>query len=222
MESIDSDTIKIIHNWSNGGTVKPIEVASNLRREWELDGRFIVGYSGNLGRAHEFETLLEVVEQLKAVPEILFLFIGGGALMEALKQAAVSRRLDNFVFKPYQPREQLRQSLGMPDLHLVVLRPEMEGLIVPSKIYGILAAGKPTLFIGDPLGEIPSILRESDSGVIVESGDSEGLVKQILELRDNLDRVKRMGINARAVFDERYSQSRAFEAWEGIFNSLSE
>ena len=222
MESIDSDTIKIIHNWSNGGTVKPIEVASNLRREWELDGRFIVGYSGNLGRAHEFETLLEAVEQLKAVPEILFLFIGGGALMEALKQAAVSRRLDNFVFKLYQPREQLRQSLGMPDLHLVVLRPEMEGLIVPSKIYGILAAGKPTLFIGDPLGEIPSILRESDSGVIVESGDSEGLVKQILELRDNLDRVKRMGINARAVFDERYSQSRAFEAWEGIFNSLSE
>ena len=259
-EGVNLRKIKIIHNWADGDTIKPLgavdhhrtvfslsqelktisdyyssvsakevletswhgEISSPLRTEWELDGKFVIGYSGNLGRAHEFDTLLRAMEHLNDEEEIQFLFIGGGAQMQALKDTAVDRHLNHLMFKPYQPREQLSESLGVPDLHLVVLRPELEGFIVPSKIYGILAAGKPTVFIGDPLGEIPRILRESDAGVVVETGDVETLVKQILELKGNPDRVRQMGIHARAVFDERFSQRRAFEAWEEVFKSLSE
>jgi len=228
-EGVSADRVQIIHNWADGEAIKPIESAclqededreANKKKAWGLEGKFVVGYSGNLGRAHEFQTLLGAAEALKGDRDIVFLFIGGGAQVELVQKEGEKRGLENLQFKPYQPREVLCQSLSVPDVHVIVLRPELEGLIVPSKFYGIAAAGRPSLFIGDLDGEIPKILRASQAGVAVEVADVEGLVKQLLWMKENREELQSMGGNARVVFDSRFSKMAAFKRWEEVVKSV--
>src|SRR4029079_4752683 len=94
---------------------------------------------------------------------------------------------------PYQPRERLRESLGLGDLHWISLRPEFEGLIVPSKIYGVLAAGRPALMVGDPEGEIGRLLRQNDCGITVRVSRGATMARAILGLRGEPDRRETMG-----------------------------
>src|SRR5207248_2927152 len=116
--------------------------------------KIVVGYSGNLGTAHETDTLIEAAEILKDRADICFLVIGGGSRLSKLQEEVAVRDLRNFVFQPYQTREQLPTTLTLPDIHWLSLRAEFEGLIVPSKFYGIVAAGRPMILIGSQTGEL--------------------------------------------------------------------
>ena len=216
-EGVASDKIRVIHNWADGKAIRPMASEENsLRREWGLEEKFVVGYSGNLGRAHDFKTIIDAAEKLNNEKDIVFLFIGGGARVGLVKDEARKCNLDNLMFKPYQPREMLNQSLGLPDVHLVVLRPEMEGLIVPSKFYGIAAAGKPTLFIGDVEGEIAEIISKHEAGLSVAVGDSEALANNIRVLQKDPGKLNRLGMNARKVFDVEFEMHKSLEKWEKI------
>lgn len=213
--------IRVIHNWADGGAICPTRREVNpLRAEWGLDGKFVVGYSGNLGRAHEFETMVNAADLLRARNDVVFLFIGSGANRERLERKARELGLGNVHFHPYQPREKLGLSLTVPDVHLVSLRPELEGLIVPSKFYGIAAAGRPTLAIGDPEGEIPTILRRYDIGYTVMPGDAEGLAVRIVELADNPDLCSTMGTRAREVFEQQFDLPHAMQAWRECLDAV--
>lgn len=216
-EGISKDRVRVIHNWSDGEEIRPIDRSGNtLLAQWGLEGKFVVGYSGNMGRAHEFTTLLEAAELLSANPDIVFLLIGDGAQRASIVRFAEQRGLKNIVLKPYQPRELLRLSLGVPQVHVVSLLPSLEGLIVPSKFYGIAAAGRPTIYIGDPDGEIPCILRESDCGPAISIGDSRRLADVILDMMRNPALVRRLGMQARAVFDRQFDKNHALLAWEQL------
>lgn len=212
-QGIDDRHIQVIHNWADGEAIQPIDRLDNpLRAEWGLRDKFVVGYSGNLGRAHEFTTLLETAELLRDEDDVVFLFIGGGALSRQIKEAARAKGLENLMFKPYQPRAKLAQSLGIADVHVVILRPEMEGLIVPSKYYGIAAAGRPVLFIGDTQGEIAQMLKRANGGGSVAPGDPTGAAKSIRVWRANR-RDNSEGTNARMNFDSHYSFQIALRNW---------
>ena len=214
---VDQDRVRVVHNWCDDARIRPLPPASSpLRRQWGLDCKLVVGYSGNLGRAHEYRTLLSAADRLRERHDIAFLFIGGGAAMNGLREQAQARGLGNLLFRPYQPAERLAESLAVPDVHLVVLRPEMEGLIVPSKFYGIAAAGRPTLFVGSLEGEIAGLLSAADAGVAVAQGDGAGLAAAILRLCDDAALRERMGRNARRLCEERFSRRGAFEHWEQI------
>jgi glycosyltransferase involved in cell wall biosynthesis len=218
---VDPRRIAVIPNWADGALLRPVERGANpLRAEWGLGDRFVVGYSGNLGRVHEFGTVLGAAEALRSQADIVFLFIGDGAQKAALATAAQGRALSNILFRPYQPREALGQSLGAADAHLVTLRPELEGLVVPSKFYGVAAVGRPTIFIGDPEGEIGSVVREARCGMCVRQGDAEGLARAITTLRDDSATRERMGTNARQVFDERFDRSIGVAAWRRLLDSV--
>jgi glycosyltransferase involved in cell wall biosynthesis len=216
-EDVAPGRISIIHNWVDGESIQPLlNEDSLLREEWGLAGKFVVGYSGNLGLAHEIETVLSAAELLRHDQGVCFLFVGGGSQLKLLKDEVAKRSLQNFVFQVYQPREMMSQSLAAADVHLTILRPELEGLIVPSKIYGIFAAGRATLFIGDADGEVARMLREADAGVTVATGDGEAMVRQIHKMRTNPAELARMGINARNTFDERFAAQKAFAQWEAV------
>jgi glycosyltransferase involved in cell wall biosynthesis len=174
-----------------------------------------------MGRVHEFRTVLDAAEALRAQADIVFLFIGGGAQKAAVAAAVQERGLSNVLFKPYQPRASLGQSLSAADAHLVTLRPELEGLVVPSKFYGVAAVGRPTIFIGDAEGEIGSVVREAQCGMCVKQGDGEGLAGAITMLRDDSALRERMGANARRVFDERYDKAIAVAAWRRLLQSVT-
>lgn len=212
-----SDSIRIIHNWADGSGIVPLRSSDNpLLDEWELRGKFVVGYSGNMGRAHQFDTILEIAEKLGGYDDIIFLFIGGGAKRIWIEQQVKQRGLDNVLFKDYQPRERLSQSLGVPNLHLISLNPDLEGLIVPSKFYGIAAAGRPMLFIGDESGEIARMIKSADCGASVTPGDATSAVDYILSIKESREEADCKGRNARDASVKQFSMKHAFSDWEAV------
>jgi glycosyltransferase involved in cell wall biosynthesis len=214
-QSVENTTV--IHNWADGEAIRPLAPAQNpLRERWKLDGCFVVGYSGNLGRAHDLEPILDAAERLRHRERLRFLFIGGGAGKPWLEEQAARRGLSSFLFKPYRPRSELGWSLTAPDVHLVSLRPELEGYVVPSKFYGVAAAGRPTIFLGDEEGEIARIVRAADCGAVVDPHDGEALARLIGSWMDEEDRVRGLGANARCAYDRNYSMQVSCEAWKGI------
>jgi glycosyltransferase involved in cell wall biosynthesis len=220
---IPNTKLTVIENWSDATAVMPLlRSASHLRHEQGLNERFVVGYSGNLGRAHEFATLLGAAEILGDTPGIAFLIIGGGARMSALRQAVVDRGLDNFVFLPYQARDRLGDSLAAADVHLASLLPALEGLIVPSKFYGILAAGRPVVFIGDPDGEIAREIRAADCGRVIDVDDSARLACELQKLRDDESMRLAMGQRARNLLTEKYDVRIGIDKWAALLNELED
>ncbi|MGO9484238.1 MAG: glycosyltransferase family 4 protein [Rhodomicrobium sp.] len=225
--------ICIIPNWASGGLVRPVARKDNaLAKEWGLEDTFVAGYSGNLGRAHDIGTFLAAIAALErhASPgeggnyglarEIRWLFIGGGAQMEALKREVHERKLKSILFKPYQPQELLSESLSLADVHLISLRPQLEGLIVPSKYYGIAAAGRPAIFVGDPEGEIAKTIEQSETGFVVREGDGSGLASAILTLAREPGLASIQGERARALFEARFDFPIALEAWERVLRQV--
>jgi len=154
---------------------------NSFRREHDLMGRFVVMYSGNLGLAHPFAAMLEAAERLQPVlPQVVFLFVGQGPRLPWVMEQARQRQLANVRFLPLQPRANLGQSLRAADVHLASMREDLCGLVVPSKVYGVLAAGRPCLFLGPPESEAAQLILRAGCGAVLPSTDG-AKVAQCLE-----------------------------------------
>jgi glycosyltransferase involved in cell wall biosynthesis len=141
--------------------------------------------------------------------------------MPGFKQAVADHGLSNVEFLPYQARESLGDSLAAADVHVVSLLPALEGLIVPSKFYGILAAGRPVAFIGDKEGELARIVRAAACGIAIERGDSAELVRQLRRLRDDASLRHGMGDRARHLLTQSYSLDAGVCKWELLLADVS-
>ena len=221
---IDRTGICVLPNWADCDALRPVDHRANaLNAAWQLSHSFTVGYSGNLGRAHDIETLLDAIGMVEyasrdassAMP-IRWLFIGGGILFESMKRRTAERGLQTVDFQPYQPRERLSESLSAADVHIVSLKPELEGLIVPSKFYGVAAAGRPTLFIGAGDGEIARVLKRNRCGLTIVLGDAAGLARAIQSLASDLRGCREMGERARAMCEALYSKTGAIQSWHKL------
>jgi len=192
--------------------------ANPFRMMHKLGERFVVLYSGNLGAAHDFGTLLDAAKGLKDRSDIVFLIAGGGPRLAWVQKQVEERHLTNVRFLPYQPREMLRYSLSAGDVHLVTLRPGFQGLLVPSKFIGALASGRPLLFVGPNEGEIPDAIRVGGCGFIVEPGDATALSEAIVALQ--ADDAKRQEWDpGRGSFSSRITLARK---WRRNFAGYSE
>jgi colanic acid biosynthesis glycosyl transferase WcaI len=220
---ISPERIRVIPNWCDDEEIRPMAPLDNpLRLEWGLGDRFVVGYSGNLGRGHEFATVLAASERLRGDQHLCFLFIGGGNRFAELARAVRERGLDHlFRFLPYQERGVLKLSLGVPDIHLISLRPELEGLIVPSKLYGIAAAGRPIIAVTAPDGEISGLVRRHGCGQVVEPGDGELLAGTLRSLRADPGRLAEMGHRARAMLNAHFTRRCAFKRWGTLVEEVA-
>jgi glycosyltransferase involved in cell wall biosynthesis len=197
----------VIHNWADAALTPIARDENPLRREWNVGDAFVAGYSGNLGRAHEFDTILGALARL---PEVRLLIVGGGARLGAVKREAGA----NVTFLPYQPRELLSRSLSAPDVHLVSLQAQLEGLIVPSKFYGALAVGRPVIFIGARDGELARIIDEHRCGAVVAPGDVAGLADALRAMAADPEATAEMGRRGLAAYRARFAPEHAFAAWE--------
>jgi colanic acid biosynthesis glycosyl transferase WcaI len=219
---IPAELLVTINHWSNGDVIRSVDPKRNaLRKEWGLGDRFVVGYSGNFGRAHDFTTFLGAADRLRRCHNIAFTFVGGGHQKDAIEAAVGEQMLSNVILKPLQPRERLSEALSVADIHLISLRPAMEPFIIPSKLYGILAAGRPAVFVGDPSGEIATVLRTGDCGRTVTPGDNEGLARVILELARDSELRTRLGRNARAIFEAHYTEARGAAEWQEVLGGVT-
>ena len=210
----------VVHNWA-AAELRPVDRASNpLRTAWGLGDAFVVGYSGNFGRVHEFETALRAIALLEAeqrAGSLRFLFTGGGARLAEVK----ARAGESPLFLPYQPRERLSESLSAADAHLVTLDPSLEGLVVPSKFYGALAVARPVIFVGAKDGELARMVEEQRCGFALAPGDAEGLARCIRELAGDPPHAAAMGERGLQLYRERFAPERAFAAWERILEEAS-
>ena len=214
--------IHVIPNWCNDEDIRLVAPADNpLRREWNLADKFVLGYSGNLGRAHEFETVLAAAERLRDEPRAAFLMIGGGKRFEELSSAVQARGIaGSFRFLPYQARTLLSYSLGAADVHWVSLDPRLEGLIVPSKFYGIAAAGKPVVVIGAGTGELAQLVQRHDCGFVIAQGDSDTLAATLRRLSDAPQQVLAMGARARKMLDAHFTRRQGLARWRRLLDQL--
>lgn len=220
-KGVDRGQVARIGVWSDQNEVKPIARHENPYREtWDLGDRFVVMYSGNFGIGHDVDTFLRAAEMLKDDDSVRFVFVGGGKKKPVVERFVKDKVLTNCVIDDYQPREKLDQSLSVADAHLVSILEGVEGTIVPCKLFGIMAAGRATLYIGSPKSEIARVLDERGAGVLIEQGDAEGLVGAIRRLRDDRGEAERMGEHARRALGEAYSRESACEAWRELLEGL--
>jgi colanic acid biosynthesis glycosyl transferase WcaI len=218
---VPPDHIYMISNWSDDDAISPVAPRDNpLRQQWQLENKFVVGYSGNLGRAHDYHTILAAAERLHAMTNIVFVCIGSGHLMKELAERVRQRGLRNFLFLPYQDETMLKFSLGVADVHWLSLKPAVEGLIVPSKFYAIAAAGRPIIAICSKDGEIARRIRQHRCGEVVVPGDIEALVKAILRFAAESELVAAMGRKARDMLAAGFSRRQALQKWYNALQSI--
>ena len=214
--------ISVVPNWADSKQISPIERADNtFCIEHELADRFVVMYSGNFGRAHGVEILPEVAERLADLPDLTLLLVGDGPAKAEIVDSILARGIKNVVFLPYQPKERLSESLSAADVALILQRSSASGLVVPSKLYGILASGRPTVAAVPADSEVARVLQFEQAGVVVEPGSAEGIADAVRALYMNSPQVTRMGHQARLAAFDRYDRKLITGRYIQLLTDLS-
>jgi colanic acid biosynthesis glycosyl transferase WcaI len=215
--------VDVIHNWADGEEITPLDGEENpFVSEHDLKDKFILLFSGNLGRVNEFSTVLDTALALRHHSKILFLFIGEGAKAAEIKAFTAEHNLQNIRTLPYQPRAVLRYSLAAGHASLVTLADGLAGLSVPSKTYAILAAGRPVIFVGDQRSCVARIVSENGCGAVVSTGDVRYLARLIMDWASDPEKLARLGAAARRTFAEHFNRPRAVESYLETFVKCGE
>ena len=222
-KGVKPDRSHTVHVWSDRDEIEALPKEGNpLIGELGLGGKFVVMYSGNAGLVHDFDDILEAMRRLNGDPSIYFLFVGGGPRRREIEAFAREHRLTNFAYRDYFPRDQLRYSLGLADVHLISLRDPFVGIAVPGKLYGIMASARPALFVGPERSESADTVREFACGAVVDPS-KEGGADRIVELLQQWNRAPEslaaMGARGRAAFLERFERETNCESWEDVIQA---
>lgn len=194
---VPEEKIIVAENWADGGEISPHPFKS---------GPLVVHYSGTFGLAHEEHTVRHAMRQLRGDRRFRFVFAGGGARRPRLEKFCRTYDIDTVEFWPYAKRADLGRSLAEGHVGLVTQLPQTQGAVVPSKIYGIMAAGRPILFIG-PSGATPArVIEQYGCGWRIDPGDTMGLVQLLQNLETNRALLTEAGLNARAAFEKHYDK----------------
>jgi glycosyltransferase involved in cell wall biosynthesis len=216
----DPGKITVIHNWADTSAIVPSEKRNAFAAAHGLDAKFVVLHAGNIGLSQNLDVVIEAAGLLKTRRDIVILFIGDGNRRAALQAAADARGLDNVTFLPFQPRDQLRWTYASSDVCLVSLKPGLAGYIVPSKLYPILAAGRPYIAAVEPVSEVAALTQRHRCGVLVDPGDAAQLADAILRLADQSHERGAMGTRAR-VASELFARDRQVAAHAQVIEEVA-
>jgi glycosyltransferase involved in cell wall biosynthesis len=218
-QGIPPGKIHVIPNWADGSLIRPLQSPSCLRTEQGWDDRFVVMHSGNVGLSQDLEVLVEAADRLRDHDDILFAIVGDGAAKERLRREVRRRGLGNVQFLPYQPKATLTDSLGAADVHVVALRRGLAGRIVPSKVYGIMAAGRPFIAAVEEGSEPALLVQEHGCGMRAEPSDPQALAGAILDMRGApLDA---MGSRGREALERLYDRPIATAAYRNLLEQVA-
>jgi len=223
-QGIPARQIVVVPNWAPRelSLMPGNDDVTDYRRKQNLPAGFVVGYSGNLGRVHEFDTFLAAAQRLRALSAFMFRITGSGPQLPAVIAAKTKHRLDNIVIAPPVSRADLALSLAACQAHLVTLRPGFESLVNPSKLTGILAAGRPVLFVGPPRSALASFIHEEKIGAVFASGDASALASTIQRwAADDGVEAAAIGRRARACYERHFTLGAALDQWEGLLRATN-
>ena len=218
-EGVESSKIRVIPHWADGTVPSPEEVEA-ARDENNWNGSFVVMHAGNIGLAQNLEALIMAADHLRDDPRVRFAVMGDGAARRRLEHEAESRGLSNVEFLPYRPKREALATLAAADLHLVSLARGLKGSVVASKVYGVLALGKPFVAAVEEESEIAFLVAETGAGVRVEPSDAAALARRITEFAHGEFDVREAGARGRSAFETSYRRELATrryrQAIEGV------
>ena len=218
--NVPTERIVTVPNWAPRELhgIPSEAVIAAQRERWNLTGRFVVAYSGDLGRVNEFSALLGAAEILRTHPEIVFLFIGSGPRLAEVRAAVDATQLPNVRFLPAVPRENLAVALAAADVQCVTLHPDFASLVYPSKLAGILAAGRPVLFVGPTGGEIARLIAARSCGATADPQGAKQIAALLESWRDDRSQRSFLGRNARATYEKLFTLDSALVRWEEVLH----
>jgi colanic acid biosynthesis glycosyl transferase WcaI len=213
---VEASRIRTIPNWALGesaGGDAHTDAGHEARLRYGLGERFVVMYSGNMGAGHQFDTLLGAARALRDDDSIAFAFVGDGVRRTEVEAAIARDRLTNVRLLPLAPLDFLGESLAAADVHVVTMRDDMAGLIVPSKLYGIYAAARPCLFVGPADADVAESIAEAAAGESFRHGDIDGVVAWLRKLKAAPEAARAMGLAGQAHLRAVHGRERAVDAY---------
>jgi colanic acid biosynthesis glycosyl transferase WcaI len=180
---LNANRIRIVPNWVDCSSVQPMKSDNSFRKRNGWGDCFVVMHSGNMGLSQKLDSLIHAVDHPLFPSNARLALVGGGASEKQLKELATkSNRASDIAFFPYQPREQLSQSLSSADLHVISVDPRIDGTMMPSKLYGILASATPVVVIAHPSSDVAKIVVENNVGVVSPDHDPATIASAIARL----------------------------------------
>lgn len=205
--------------WQDDNLIFPVDFQDNnfINRNG-LNSKFVVQYSGNMGLWNELRTIGKAVN--KNIENVEFIIVGGGLRKKELIDEFSEKDLHNVIILPFQSNENFNTILSASHVHLVTLKENMEGVAVPSKIYGILASGRPVIAMVPVNSEIAYIVKEENCGFVISPDNLDGLINAICVLKSDKSLMKQLGLNSRRAFEKKYTVRIIADRYLTLMNQI--
>lgn len=213
-----------INNWIDEKEICPSEqnhpkiVA--FKEKYNLQDKFIIMYSGNIGLYYDLENIIKVIAKFKEREDVVFAFVGDGTVKKEIERYATENKLSNVTFIPYQDKADLVYSLNAADIHWVVNAKGIKGVSVPSKLYGVMAAGKPVIGVLDKGSEARLIVDECNCGLCMEPGNYDEIYNKIEFILNNTEIVKGLGKSGREYLEKNLTKDVSINKYKNTILSL--
>lgn len=216
----------VINNWTDEEDIVPLQrdhpKIKQFLTEHQLENKFIVMYSGNLGLYYDLENIIQITNEFKDSSEIMFVFIGEGGVKKKMELYVKNHEIPNVLFLPFQPKEKLKYTLNAAHVHLVVNQKGIKGVSVPSKIYGVMAAGKPIIGVLESGSEASLLIENSNCGVVVEPHSYQKIAQIIGSISEmNSDELDQMGLKGRTYLENHLAKKKAIEKYRHLLQAIS-
>jgi colanic acid biosynthesis glycosyl transferase WcaI len=220
-KGVPANKIVQIPNWVDVNFIHPLPKENNaFRKAHNLDGKFVVLYSGNIALTQGLETVVKAAAVLRDVPDIAFVIVGEAKGLQRLQQECQDIGADNVLLLPFQPREKLPEMLAAADVGLVVQKKNVISFNMPSKIQVLLASGRALIASVPDNGTAARAIKQSGGGFVVTPEDSQALAAAVLDLYQHPEKVKTLGYNSRQFAIEQYSFDQALNNYESLCYSV--
>lgn len=213
------ERVRVIPNFVDTERVQPSERENSYRQEFGLSGKTVVLYAGNVGMSQSLDLVVEAARRNRDRSDVVFVINGGGSSLGDVR--AMASGLDNVKFVGMQPRERLSEILAAGDIHLVPLKRGLARSSVPSKLYSILAAGRPVLASVDAGTEVETTIARAGAGRSVPPEDADAFCDALREMLDAPAELQLMGESGRRFVEEWVSPAAVGEAYEKLFEELA-
>ena len=221
-KGVSADRIRVIPNWGDAGSVVPRSHDNEWARRHKLAKRFVVMHSGNIGHAQNLDALIRATTFLRDLDDLTVVLIGSGARRAELVALTRVLEADKVEILAYQERSILSESLSTADVHVVGLARGLAGYVVPSRVYGILAAGRPVIAATDAESETAQLVTQVGCGVVVPPGNPFALAAAIRSAHDGEYDLEGMGRRAREFAEAEADRSIAVGRYQAVLAELQE
>jgi glycosyltransferase involved in cell wall biosynthesis len=219
-KGVDPDRIRVISNWGDAERVTPQPRGNAWTREHDLVDKFVVMHFGNVGHAQDLDTLIRATTLLRDIDDLVVTIIGVGARLQELTALAETLEADKVRFLPWQAYEDRALPISAAHVHVVGLARDLAGYIVPSRMWGVLAAGRPVIAAAEDESETAAVVRSTECGVVVPPGDAFALAVAIRAFHDGMYDLDEMGRRARAYAESETDRSIAVDRYRRVLEEI--